>query len=161
MIAQYRDLFVEAKQQGADLVCLPEFSLSPYFAGTTDQSGFDWAEDAATGESAQFFSKMAKTHNVTIVGSIFEKTADGEYFDTATFHNPDGDLIGTTRKIHIPSGVGYNETHFFKGYKEYPVIDVGALQMAAPTCYDQWFPELARIYSMIRVDRLAECNAAA
>lgn len=148
MEAQYRPLFAEAAQRGATLICLPEFSLLPYFPGTTDLQGFDWAEDPATGESARFFAEMAQTHQVTVVGSIFERTPDGQYFDTATFHNPRGQLIATTRKIHIPSGVGYNETTFFKGSDQYPVIDLGGLQMAAPTCYDQWFPELARIYSM-------------
>ena len=59
-----------------------------------------------------------------------------------------GDLVGTTRKIHIPSGEGYHETDFFGGGDDYPVWQTDAVKVAAPTCYDQWFPELARIYSL-------------
>jgi N-carbamoylputrescine amidase len=81
------------------------------------------------------------------VGSLYEQAGEN-YFDTATIHGPDGKLIGKTRKIHIPSGVGYHETHFFGGADDYPVFDIGPLRMATPTCYDQWFPELARIFSM-------------
>jgi N-carbamoylputrescine amidase len=91
---------------------------------------------------------MARTHNITLVGSLFEQAADGQYFDTATVHNPQGALIGITRKVHIPSGDGYNETTFFKGYDQFPVHNVGTVKIAAPTCYDQWFPELARIYAL-------------
>ncbi|HLA45156.1 MAG TPA: nitrilase-related carbon-nitrogen hydrolase, partial [Aggregatilineales bacterium] len=97
------------------------------------------------GESEQFFSHLAQTFQVAIVGSLYEKTEDGHYFDTATIHNTDGDLIYTMRKIHIPSGEGYHETTFFEGWNEYPVADLDFVKMAVPTCYDQWFPEVARI----------------
>jgi N-carbamoylputrescine amidase len=146
--AQVRPLVAEGAGKGAALVCLPEFSLLPYFPGTMDPKGFDWAEPLPGGKSEQFFAELARTHRITLVGSLFEKTPDGQYFDTATVHSPEGDLIGTTRKVHIPSGDGYNETTFFKGYHAFPVHRVGAINIAAPTCYDQWFPELARIYAM-------------
>ncbi|NWF69611.1 MAG: hydrolase [Chloroflexi bacterium] len=148
MMAQYRTLIAQAAAQGAALVCLPEFSLLPYFPGTRDARGFDWAEPLPGGLSEQFFGEMARTHGVTLVGSLFEKTLDGQYFDTATVHNPQGALAGITRKVHIPYGEGYNETDFFKGYDEYPVHTLQAVKIAAPTCYDQWFPELARIYAL-------------
>jgi N-carbamoylputrescine amidase len=148
MMAQYRGLAAEAAARGAALICLPEFSLIPYFPGTTDPSGFAWAEPLPGGQSEQFFSELARTHRVTLVGSLFEKTPGGGYFDTATIHSPDGALLGSTRKIHIPSGEGYNETTFFAGWHEYPVFDAGPVKLAAPTCYDQWFPELARLYAL-------------
>lgn len=148
MMEQYRQLIGRAVSVGAELVCLPEFSLSPYFASTRDQAGFAWAEPIVGGESEQFFRQQATEHEITLIGSLFEKAEDGRYFDTATLHSPNGDLIGTTRKIHIPSGEGYNETDFFEGWDEYPVFDIGALKVATPTCYDQWFPELARIYTL-------------
>ncbi|MFN8374828.1 MAG: nitrilase-related carbon-nitrogen hydrolase [Anaerolineae bacterium] len=148
MQSQYRELIEEASSRGAALVCLPEFSLLPYFPGTQDAKGFDWAEALPGGISERFFGEMARTHGVTLVGSLYEKTADGQYFDTATIHNPKGDLLGITRKVHIPYGEGYNETDFFKGASEYPIHNIGAANIAAPTCYDQWFPELARIYAM-------------
>ncbi|CAG0991227.1 N-carbamoylputrescine amidase [Anaerolineae bacterium] len=148
MMEQYRQLIGRAVSVGAELVCLPEFSLSPYFASTRDQSGFAWAEPIVGGESEQFFRQQAIEYEITLIGSLFEKAEDGRHFDTATIHGPSGDLIGATRKIHIPSGEGYNETDFFEGWDDYPVFDIGALKVATPTCYDQWFPELARIYTL-------------
>ncbi|MCA9903733.1 MAG: hydrolase [Anaerolineae bacterium] len=145
---QYRALVSEAKGRGAALVCLPEFSLIPYFPGTTDTAGFAWAEPLEGGISERFFSDLARQQAVTMVSSLFEKTADGEHYDTAVIHAPDGRMIGSTRKIHIPSGEGYNETSFFEGWHTYPVFDTGKIKMATPTCYDQWFPELARIYTL-------------
>lgn len=164
MQAQYRVLVAQAAAGGAALVCLPEFSLIPYFPGTTDPAGFAWAEPLPGGTSERFFSDLARENRVKLVGSLFEKTetltpnpslsergeseASGRYFDTATIHADDGALIGITRKVHIPSGDGYNETTFFGGSDEYPVHDVGGVKLATPTCYDQWFPELARIYAL-------------
>jgi N-carbamoylputrescine amidase len=148
MKAQYEPLIAEAAARGAVLVCLPEFSLLPYFASSKDASGFDYAEALDTGVTATFFSEQARKHKVAIISSLFEKTPDDEYFDTAVLHNAAGSFAGYTRKVHIPYGEGYNETDFFKGYHDYPVHNLAGLKLAAPTCYDQWFPELARIYAM-------------
>ena len=148
MQLQYRTFIREAVERGAGLVCLPEFSLLPYFPGTRDRQGFDWAETFPGGTSEQFFQEMAREFNVVVIGSLYENTADGGLFDTATVHAPGGELVGVTRKIHIPSGEGYHETDFFAGGDSFPVVDVGSLTLATPTCYDQWFPEVARIYSL-------------
>lgn len=146
--ALYRDLVGEAAATGASLVCLPEFSILPYFPGRRDAAGFRWAEPLPGGSSDQFFDELASTHRVTLVGSLFERDKDGRHWDTATIHGDDGKLRYFTRKVHIPSGGGYHETDFFQGAHEFPVHDLGAVQLAAPTCYDQWFPELARIYAL-------------
>ena len=148
MQTQYRKMIREATDRGAKIVCLPELSLNPYFPGTRALAGFDWAEPIPGGVSEKFFSEMARENNVTLIGSIYESTADGELFDSATIHAPSGDLIGVTRKIHIPSGPAYHETDFFAGSDQYPVYDLGEISVATPTCYDQWYPELARIYSL-------------
>jgi N-carbamoylputrescine amidase len=147
MMEQYRELVPQAVEAGASLVCLPEFSLLPYFPGSRDQSGFDWAEPL-DGESVGFFSALAKECQVTLVSSLFEKTAEEQYYDAAIIHTPDGIMKGYTRKIHIPSGEGYHENEFFKGGSDYPVFKLDALNIATPTCYDQWFPELSRIYTL-------------
>lgn len=144
----YRQLVAQAVNTGAELICLPEFSILPYFPGTRDKAGFKWAEPLQGGVSDQFFSELASTHKISIVGSLFEQDEAGHYWDTATIHTPDGKLSHFTRKVHIPSGAGYHETDFFNGYGEYPVHDLGTVKLAAPTCYDQWFPELARIYAL-------------
>jgi N-carbamoylputrescine amidase len=147
MLNTYRHTLPQAAAKGASLVCLQEFSLAPYFAQSTDPAGFAWAEPRLGGPSDQFFGEMAAQLGLTIVSSIYEHAGEA-YFDTALYHGPDGRQIGYNRKIHIPSGPGYHETHFFGGDEAYPVIDLGPLRMAAPTCYDQWFPELSRIYSL-------------
>lgn len=144
----YADLVARAADDGAEIICLPEFSILPYFPGKRDKAGFKWAESLEDGVSAQFFNELAARHNVTIIGSLFEIDAGGEYWDTATIHTPGRGLTYATRKVHIPSGDGYHETDFFRGDNAYPVHDIGAIKIATPTCYDQWFPELARIYTL-------------
>lgn len=148
MQAQYQELIGQAASSKAALVCLPEISLNPYFPGTRALSGFHWAEPIPGGISERFFSTQARQNHVTLIGSIYEQDQDGGHFDTVTVHNSSGELIGVTRKVHIPSGPGYHETDFFAGSDTYPVVDIGPLTTATPTCYDQWFPELARIYAL-------------
>jgi len=113
------------------------------------------AEEMYTGPTSVFCSQVAREANCYLVGSIFEKkvsAADGtvsNYYNTAIVFNGNGDLQFFTRKQHIPSGTGYNETFFFEsGDSDYPVHDLGFIKLATPTCYDQWFPELARIYAL-------------
>ena len=148
MAARVRELAVEAAEAGAQVLCLPELTLSPYFPGTQDPAGFGWAEPLPGGESERLFSELAHTHAMTVIGSLAERTPEHRYFDTATVHGPDGALIGVTRKVHIPSGEGYHETSFFEGGSDFPVHDIGAVRLSVPTCYDQWFPELARICAL-------------
>jgi len=137
MMAAYDRLIGEAAAAGAGLVCLPEFSITPYFPGTTDPGGFQWAEALPSGASDQFFRAMARRHKIAVIGSLFELTAEGQYYDTAVSYAPSGAIIGITRKIHIPSGTGYNETSFFGGGAVYPVFEVAGVPLATPTCYDQ------------------------
>lgn len=148
MQVQYRTLIDEAVKRGAELICLPEFSLLPYFPGTRDRQGFAWAEPIPGGSSEQFLRELAREFGVAIIGSIYENASDGGLYDTATVHNPTGELIGITHKVHIPSGEGYHETDFFAGGNRFPVVNLDSVTIATPTCYDQWFPELARIYSL-------------
>ena len=148
MLAQYRTLVAEAVERRAEYICLPEFSLSPYFPGIRDKTGFDWAEPIPGGPSCQFFQELSKKFHVVVIGSLYEQAADGGLYDTATVHAASGELMGITRKVHIPSGEGYHETDFFAGSDQFPVTKLDAVSIATPTCYDQWFPELARIYSL-------------
>jgi len=148
MTEQYRALITDQTQHGASLICLPEFSLLPYFPSSRDAGGFEWAEPLIGGESETFFSALAGERGAYVIGSLFERTPDDVYYDTATVHAPDGSMLGYTRKVHIPSGEGYNETDFFGGGDDYPVHDLGDVRVAAPTCYDQWFPEMARISAL-------------
>jgi N-carbamoylputrescine amidase len=148
MMATYRDLVAQAADRGAELVCLQEFTLSPYFASTEDDAGFEWAEPLHGGPSDRFLGDLARDHGLWLVGSIFERTPGGRCFDTATIHDACGQLVGYTRKIHIPCGDGYRETYYFDGASEYPIHDLGKAKLASPTCYDQWFPEVSRICAL-------------
>ncbi len=148
MIESVRSLVAEAAGRGAQLVCLQEFTLSPYFASVIDPENYIWAEPLRGGDSDLLFGELAKTHGLYVVGSLFEEGDDGRYWDTATLHDPGGDLVGFTRKVHIPQGDGYHEDHYFGGSDEFPVHDIGGVKTALPTCYDQWFPELSRIYAL-------------
>ncbi|MGJ3239777.1 MAG: nitrilase-related carbon-nitrogen hydrolase [Anaerolineae bacterium] len=144
----YRDLIAEAAATGATLVCLPEFSLLPYFPGIRDNPEKEqWEETLTDGVTAQFCREQAAAHQITLIASIFEREND-QFWDTAVIYDAHGHLTHYTRKVHIPAGEGYHETDYFDGYHTYPVHDIGTAQLAAPTCYDQWFPELARIYAL-------------
>jgi N-carbamoylputrescine amidase len=134
-----------AAQQGAMVVCLQELTLSPYFCTRSDVDGTPFMEDIHSGPTAKFVSTMAKAHNVCITASLFEN----EGYNTAVAYNNKGELVAITRKQHIPSGVKYHENYYFKpGDSNYPIHHIAGHQWGLPTCYDQWFPELSRIYGL-------------
>jgi N-carbamoylputrescine amidase len=134
-----------AAKQGAQLVCLQELSLSPYFCTRPDVDGKPYMEDLRFGPTAQFVGQMAKENQVCISSSLFEK----EGYNTAVAFNAQGELIASTRKQHIPSGEKYHENYYFKpGDSDYPIHSIAGHSVALPTCYDQWFPELSRIYGL-------------
>ncbi|OGV31395.1 MAG: hydrolase [Legionellales bacterium RIFCSPHIGHO2_12_FULL_35_11] len=139
------DGIYKAAEQGAMLVCLQELCLSPYFCTSKDADPNLYMEDLYTGPTATFISTIAKEAGVCITGSLFEK--DG--FNTAVAYDQQGKLIGFTRKQHIPSGEKYHEDFYFKpGDSVYPLHSIAGHFFGLPTCYDQWFPELSRIYSL-------------
>lgn len=148
MTQTYRELVAEAAVRGAEIVCLQEFSLSPYFASVKDEANTAWAEPVRGGESDAVFGELARQNGVFLLGSLFERAEDNVYWDTATVHNPAGELAGFTRKVHIPQGAGYYEDYYYGGYDAFPVHEVAGVKTAVPTCYDQWFPELSRIYAL-------------
>ena len=155
MTAKFDKMTADAKAQGATLICLPEFSLSPYFAAKPDAAVTPetipnaWGAGGG-GTSCRFFSALSAKYGVTIVGSLYERGGlDTGNYDTATIHGPTGNLIGVCRKQHIPDDIGYYERNYFgPGNSDYPVFALPEVQIAAPTCYDQWFPELARIFAL-------------
>ena len=134
-----------AAKQGATLVCLQELTLSPYFCTRADVDGTPYMENINTGPTAQFVSRCAKEANVFITASLFEKAGH----NTAVAYDNTGKLIAITRKQHIPSGEKYHEDYYFKpGDSNYPVHTIADHRVGLPTCYDQWFPELSRIYGL-------------
>lgn len=134
-----------AAQQGAAVICLQELTLSPYFCTRSDVDGKPFMEDIHTGPTAQFISKMAKINKVCITASLFENAG----YNTAIAYSNQGKLIAVTRKQHIPSGEKYHEDQYFKpGDSDYPIHQIAGHRWGLPTCYDQWFPELSRIYGL-------------
>ncbi len=137
-----------AAAEGAHLVCLQELTLSRYFAIT--ESG-DNAEPEALpgGPTHEFASRLANELGVPVHASLWEVANDGGLgYNTAILVSPSGDLLARTRKVHIPITAGYYEDRYFRpGDTGYPVIDVAGGRFGFPTCWDQWFPEVARAYS--------------
>jgi N-carbamoylputrescine amidase len=138
---------------GAKLVCLQELTLSPYFAITED--GVDAARARAEaipdGPTTRFAARMAAETGAYVHASLYER-ADDLGYNTAICVAPDGGVVSRTRKLHIPVTAGYYEDRYFRpgpaGEEAFPVVGVGDARLGFPTCWDQWFPELARVYSL-------------
>lgn len=138
---------VAAAGQGAQLICLQELTLSPYFATRPGLDAAPYAESIPDGPTCQFAHGLARETGAFVTASLFE--AAGHGYNTAICYAPSGELVGKTRKQHIPGGAGYHETeHFHPGDSDYPIHTIAGVPTALPTCYDQWFPELARIYGL-------------
>lgn len=151
-----------AAAEGAQLVCLQELTLSRYFA--VDPAGPRALgiapEQLPGGPTHAFAAAMARETGTHMHASLFEAAEDGEGlgYNTAILVAPDGSLLARTRKLHIPITAGYHEDRYFRpgpaAGDPYPVIDVSDTQVGLPTCWDQWFPELARAYSLRGADLL-------
>jgi N-carbamoylputrescine amidase len=141
-----------AAAQGARLVCLQELTLSPYFA-VTPYDGDDpatRAEEIPGGPTTAFAIRMAAETGVCVHASLYERADQrGLGFNTAICVSPQGELLARTRKQHIPVSAGYHEDHYFRpGDSGHPVVQLAGTGFGFPTCWDQWFPELARAYSL-------------
>jgi N-carbamoylputrescine amidase len=147
-----------AAEQGAAIVCLQELTLSPYFAITPDGPAAAGAEpeELTDGPTFRFAADCAERYGVHVHASLYERAEDGSGdglgFNTAIVVAPDGGLVSRTRKLHIPVTAGYYEDRYFRpgpsGEDPFPLVPVGDAQLGCPTCWDQWFPELARAYSL-------------
>jgi N-carbamoylputrescine amidase len=145
-----------AAGEGAALVCLQELTLSPYFAITAGGPRAAGAEPEAVpdGPTCAFAAELARELGIHVHASLYERAdaEDGLGFNTAVVMGPDGTLAARTRKLHIPVTAGYYEDRYFRpgppGDDAFPVVDVGEARFGFPTCWDQWFPELARAYSL-------------
>ena len=145
-----------AAERGAQLVCLQELTLSPYFAITPDgplpggSGGIP--EDIPGGATTQFAARMASETGAHIHASLYERVADGGLgYNTAIVVSPAGEVVARTRKLHIPVTAGYYEDKYFRpGPAEngFPVVELADARFGFPTFWDQWFPELARAYSL-------------
>ena len=151
-----------AVDHGAQLVCLQELTLSSYFAVDAEPTpeALARAEAIPDGPTTAFARRMAAETGAWVHASLYERADDDaddlRGFNTAICIAPDGTLVARTRKLHIPVTAGYHEDRWFRpgpaGEDPFPVVALGAAQLGFPTCWDQWFPELARAYALAGAD---------
>jgi len=149
-----KDRIRAAAAQGAQIICLQELFRSLYFCDVEDYNNFLLAE-AIPGPSTQELGELAKELNVVIVASLFEKRAEGLYHNTAAVLDADGTYLGKYRKMHIPDDPGYYEKFYFTpGDLGYKVFDTKYARIGVLVCWDQWYPEAARITSLMGAEML-------
>jgi N-carbamoylputrescine amidase len=138
----------EAAARGADVVALQELFSTIYFPQYMDPAYFDLAEPIP-GPTSAWLSDQSRRHGITLIGSLYERTRSGVRFNTAVVFGPDGSLLGVSRKTHIPDDPGYTEKYYFTpGDSGHPVFETPVGTLAVPTCWDQWFPETARLVAL-------------
>ncbi len=154
-----------AAEAGARIVFLPELTLEKYPASARAEGvPKDMAEDLHTGPTFRFAAEQARQNNVVVHASLYERPAvtdapnDPRGYNTAIAVSSSGELIGRTRKTHIPVTAGYYEDTYFRpgpADDAYPVYTVAGARLGLPTCWDEWFPEVARSYALAGADILA------
>lgn len=139
---------VSLANKGANLIVLQELHNTPYFCQTENTSYFDLAE-TIPGPSTDYFSALAAQLGVVIVASLFEKRATGLYHNTAVVFDADGSIAGKYRKMHIPDDPGFYEKFYFTpGDIGFEPIDTSVGRLGVLVCWDQWYPEAARLMAL-------------
>ena len=166
--AELAEGIARAAGLGASVVFLPELTLSRYPADSYPDTDLpvEQAEDLRSGPTLEFAAEQARKNGVSVHASLYQKVNDGDGLglNTAILVGADGELLGATNKLHIPVSAGYYEDHYFRAgpaegnpYPVYQLTGSGGAESAAlgmPTCWDEWFPELARIYSLAGAELL-------
>jgi N-carbamoylputrescine amidase len=138
----------DAAARGAELIVTQELFRTPYFCQAEDSARFDLAEPVP-GPTTEALAKVAAARGVTIVGSLFERRSAGLYHNTAVVLDADGSLAGVYRKMHIPDDPLYYEKFYFTpGDLGFPAFDTRACKVGTLVCWDQWFPEGARLAAL-------------
>jgi N-carbamoylputrescine amidase len=141
-------------KDGAELIVLQELHNSLYFCKQEDVSLFDLAE-TIPGPSTQFFGNLAKELQVVLVTSLFERRATGLYHNTAVVFDKDGSIAGKYRKMHIPDDPGYYEKFYFTpGDMGFQPIQTSVGKLGVLVCWDQWYPEAARLMALAGAELL-------
>lgn len=146
-ITKTLELIAEAKKGGADLVVCQELHQTQYFCQSEDTNFFDHANDWQ--EDVAFWGRVAKENGVVLVTSLFEKRADGLYHNTAFVFERDGSVAGKYRKMHIPDDPGFYEKFYFTpGDIGFEPIETSLGKLGVLVCWDQWYPEAARLMAL-------------
>jgi N-carbamoylputrescine amidase len=144
----------QAAKQGAQIICTQELFGSQYFCQVEDHRFFKLAE-TIPGPSTDAFTKLAKKHKIVIIASLFEKRAHGLYHNTAVVIDADGSILGIYRKMHIPDDPAYYEKFYFTpGDLGYKIFKTKYATIGVLICWDQWYPEGARITSLMGAEIL-------
>ena len=142
------DLLGQAAKKGVQIACLPELFMSEYFCQTHDTAIFDLAE-TIPGPTTEALSAVARKHNMVVIGSLFEKRGQGIYHNTAVIIDADGSLLGVYRKMHIPHDPLFYEKYYFTpGDTGFKAFDTAYARVGTLVCWDQWFPEGARLTAL-------------
>ena len=144
----------KAAAAGAQIICLQELFASLYFCDREDHGNFSLAE-SIPGETTDLLQKVAKEKGVVIIASLFEKRATGLYHNTTAVIDADGSYLGIYRKSHIPDDPGFYEKFYFApGDTGYKVFETKFAKIGVLICWDQWYPEAARITSLMGAEIL-------
>ncbi|BDQ28738.1 carbon-nitrogen hydrolase [Helicobacter ailurogastricus] len=147
-------LLAQAKERHPqlNLVVLPELHPYPYFCQHEDPKYFAWAKDFKA--QCNFLSALAKAHEVVLVGSLFEERMVGVYHNSAVVFEKDGKLLGVQRKMHIPDDPRFYEKFYFTPGDKYAPIASSVGNLGVLVCWDQWYPEAARLMALQKADIL-------
>lgn len=138
----------EAAAKGAQIICLQELFNSQYFCQAVSVTNYSLAQPTDS-PTLQLMSELAKSLEIVLIVPFYEKAARGIYFNSAVVYDADGTCLGTTRKNHIPDGPHYHEKYYFvPGNTGYPVYQTRYGKIGVGICWDEWFPEVARILSL-------------
>ena len=144
----------ECAENGAELVVLQEIHNTLYFCQVEDTENFNFAEPIP-GPSTQYYSELAKEQKIVLVTSLFERRAPGLYHNTSVVFEKDGTIAGTYRKMHIPDDPAYYEMFYFTpGDLGFTPIDTSLGRLGVLICWDQWYPEAARLMALKGADIL-------
>jgi agmatine deiminase len=142
----------QAARKGAQIVCLQELYRTKYFPQQEKQDATDLAE-SIPGKSTKLFSELAKKHKLVIIAPLYEKAPKDKFYNSAAVIGSNGDVLGTYRKAHIPHDpYFYEKDYFAEGNTDYQVYDTAFARIGVLICYDQWFPEPARIFALKGAD---------
>ena len=139
----------EATRRGANVVCLPELFRTQYFCQTEDPKVFDLAEPVPEGPTTRALAQVARETKAVVVGSVFERRAAGVYHNSAVVLDADGSVGGVYRKMHIPDDPLYYEKYYFTpGDLGFHAFETTYAQVGTLVCWDQWYPEAARLTAL-------------
>lgn len=137
-----------ARKKGAEIICLPELFKSHYFPQSRSQKNFELAE-RIPGPTSKLFTELARELRVVLIVPLFERTEKGRYFNSLVVIDGDGTVVGKYRKMHLPNDPAFYEQYYFdKGNLGFKAVQTAYGKIGALICWDQWFPEAARLLAL-------------